>query len=539
MNGLQKGLVSSAISTLLMACGGGGGGATETSSGGGSGGGGGGGSGGGSKALALNQHPAVKTRMISDSQREIEASCKFTQTIGQSQNDGMRIAAVNWLQVVGQGVDDPDTRLVAGKKAMLRIDLLANGNVQRPEQARIHVYDPDTRLCKTDSLSTDSTSDTLPAAIDFKVLDEAYRTVIPASQVKPGMRVYIEFNDSNGRSVVEADQTYRALAPEVVPALKLHVNVIPISYKTPAAGALVMTGSLGDEKELKTLIRRTLPFSQVTVETQRPVEVTLDDMRLVNNANGTSGYYGYASQADALTKAVDMACVAQMPKNLPAGTLTRCVAVLPDNLNLKVDENLTEETFADGLPNNVKDALRLDLDNIRLDRKSPHKLTIIDLGGMGWSNLIMESGQEWPGALFTRSISSVDRDSVATGDKIEVLGPYERTHWLTQPARTLVHELGHTAGLGHASCMVLEHDDARLYADGRLGANGMGYDEYAEYYFSVQGAITKGGLPQFADVMSYCGKEWMSDKGWRLMIDYLGKEREKLPYYAIVPKQAA
>lgn len=531
MNGLQKGLVSSAISALLVACGGGGGGTGAT---------GGAGESTGErdrkgKALALNQHPVVSTRLLSASQREIEGSCKFTQTIGPAQNDGLHIAAVNWLQVVGQGAEDPDTRLVAGKDVTIRVDLLANNaGVQAPSTAKIHIYDAEApaKACRSFRLRT--SPGPVPETANISLLEDAYSARIPAKLVKPGMRAYIQFDDANGRSLAEADLTYRALAPEVVPELKLHLNVIPISYKSPGAWPPVEeTGSLGDEEELKRLVTRTLPFSTVTVETQGPVAVTLDGMEWVVNANGSSGYYGYASQIEALSVQVSEACIKQMPTQLPAGTLTRCVAVLPDNLNLKVDKKLTEETFVAGLPQDVIAQLRVDQDDIRLDRKSPHKLSMIDLGGVGWPNQSIK-GQEWPGALFTRSMSSVDRESVRSGDYLDVAGPYERTHWLSQTARTLVHELGHTAGLDHARCMVLDHFDDRLYADGRLGANGMGYDEYKHYYFSVQGAKTQGGLPQFADVMSYCGKEWMSDKGWRLMVDSLTRERAILPYYGIV-----
>lgn len=92
-------------------------------------------------------------------------------------------------------------------------------------------------------------------------------------------------------------------------------------------------------------------------------------------------------------------------------------------------------------------------------------------------------------------------------------------------ARTLIHEYGHVLSLGHAKCGTTEYPDNwggtyRLYDNGRLGPVAMGFDTrdgLTPYYFadSVTGT-------EFADIMSYCGKEWASDRGYRAVIDYLG-----------------
>ena len=47
---------------------------------------------------------------------------------------------------------------------------------------------------------------------------------------------------------------------------------------------------------------------------------------------------------------------------------------------------------------------------------------------------------------------------------------------------------------------------------------GAGYDSGRGFYFSSRQAGADG-LPQFADLMSYCSKEWPSDRGYRLALD--------------------
>ena len=90
---------------LLSACGGGGGGA-----------------GGGQPASAASEPAPANTSRLATagSQRSIAAACPFSQNIGAARGDGLRIAAVNWLQTVALDPAGGDTRLMAGKSEIGR-----------------------------------------------------------------------------------------------------------------------------------------------------------------------------------------------------------------------------------------------------------------------------------------------------------------------------------------------------------------------------------------------------------------------------------
>lgn len=110
--------------------------------------------------------------------------------------------------------------------------------------------------------------------------------------------------------------------------------------------------------------------------------------------------------------------------------------------------------------------------------------------------------------------------SVSTTDALSVVSPYSRSHWLDFRAVTVAHEYGHLLNLNHAACGGPTDTDARLYPDGRLGG-GAGYDTARSFYFSSQ-RLGSDGQPQFGDLMSYCAKEWASDRGYLAELAYRG-----------------
>lgn len=84
--------------------------------------------------------------------------------------------------------------------------------------------------------------------------------------------------------------------------------------------------------------------------------------------------------------------------------------------------------------------------------------------------------------------------------------------WLTDGAKTFVHEYGHLMSLYHANACSPPQLDSDLYSNGTLGSNGGGYDVDRGFYFD--GA-------SFFDFMSYCNHQWTSDRGYRKMVSFL------------------
>lgn len=113
---------------------------------------------------------------------------------------------------------------------------------------------------------------------------------------------------------------------------------------------------------------------------------------------------------------------------------------------------------------------------------------------------------------YANGLNTILNQSFAATDNLSVTTPYG-ADWLSMGAGVLVHEFGHLMNLGHAACGVTpEPEDVTGYPDGRIGANGGGYDVGRNFYFT-----TAGG--QFADFMSYCpSKNWTADVNYLKVI---------------------
>ncbi|MDZ4387676.1 MAG: hypothetical protein U0998_10885 [Moraxellaceae bacterium] len=296
----------------------------------------------------------------------------------------------------------------------------------------------------------------VPASTNVESLTTAYSVTIPAELVKPNMSVSVLFNDNTGRSVAEANQIYRVLRPVIRPAITETIRVIPIQL-------LTQLGSFSSSQDLSDLITRLYPVTNVNVVVQQPFVLSSG---LISSLIGLLGgtYQGTIGQMQTLLSQLDDHCQSLNGNANNSRTAPKCVALLPSNLIFRPSGSTTSQIVG-----------------------------LAYVGGI---------------TMLTRSISSID-----TG----VTSPYLSGHWIGFDAMTFAHEYGHLLNLDHANCGSPSMLDPRLYSDGRLGG-GAGWDAVKDVYFSSQRQLN--GQPQFADVMSYCGKEWMSDRGYLASLGY-------------------
>lgn len=127
------------------------------------------------------------------------------------------------------------------------------------------------------------------------------------------------------------------------------------------------------------------------------------------------------------------------------------------------------------------------------------------------------------GLAYVGGITMLTQQVLNTDDNT-ITSPYASRHWVNYRALTLSHEYGHLLNLDHAACGGAGGVDPRLYSDGRLNG-GAGWDEARDTYFSST-RLDGNNQPQFADLMSYCGKEWTSDRGYLAAMGYRSASNE-------------
>lgn len=296
----------------------------------------------------------------------------------------------------------------------------------------------------------------VPASLDQATLNTAFVGTIPATMVKPGMGATVQVDDSTGRSATEANQTYRYVQPQVVSIAAQVIKIVPITV----AG---MTGHFTSTDDMAALIKRLYPVSDVTVTMAAPV--SLSSLALTHLTASQGLYVGTLGIMSNALSELDDVCNTLNGVQKTALSSPKCVGLFPDNLTF-------EQTVGSG--------------------------QVVGLAYVGGTTLL------------ANSVVSIDDPSVTD--------PYHGA-WLTSPALTIAHEVGHLFGLNHGNCGGATILDARLYPDGRLDG-GAGYDSLRQLYFSST-KLNPNGTPIFADLMSYCTAQWSSDHGYLAALSYL------------------
>lgn len=412
-----------------------------------------GGGGGGSGATQNKGTLQPGTTLSSDGKsRQVNAPCSFNQTLGTARNDNMRIDRVSWVQTAELDADAGNTRLIAGKLVLARIDLLATGSPAAPSSAYLLVSNANAANCTRINLAGPSR---VPATRDPQTLNSAYSVSIPAPLIQPGVSISVVFDDAAGRAVSEADNIYRVYEMPVHSVLSEMIRVIPISYKG-------QNGSVTSNPDLSALLTRLHPVTTFNLKTEAAFSPPSLDQSILGSLG--SGQESFVTMQAVLSE-LDDECARRNGAQSSARTSPKCLGVFPNNLTFRT---------ATG--------------------------AVVGLAYVGGVSMLTQS--------------------VAATDAFSVISPYSTSHWLDFRAVTVAHEYGHLLNLNHAACGGPTDTDPRLYADGRLGG-GAGHDSARNFYFSSQ-RLSNDGQPQFGDLMSYCAKEWSSDRGYLAELSYRG-----------------
>lgn len=383
--------------------------------------------------------------------------CRTDQTLAAPRNDNLRIDSVRYLQVVEQDAANANATIVSNKVLSLRVDVLANPGTLSPTRATALVFNPASGRCDTFNLSGPNT---IPTQVDNTRLNDAFFVTIPANSVQPGMTITVVFDDNQGRSSAEAARLQRMVVPAIVTGVTETVRVIPLRFNG-------QTG-VANPSSVKSILERTAGVASVNVQTEAPFTP-----RAFNSRGGFLVFQGPEGEFNANTleqalNEVDDVCDQLNGAQSSARSSPKCLGVWPDNVRFTS-------------------------------------------GGLTSSGEIVGVAFVGGKTMMTQSLGGTDIPGI--------ISPYAGTHWLAFRAVTVAHEYGHLLNLNHAACGVSGRTDSRLYSDGRLGNTGAGYDMARGFYFSATQRGANGGR-QFGDIMSYCEKEWPSDRGYVLSASY-------------------
>lgn len=248
------------------------------------------------------------------------------------------------------------------------------------------------------------------------------------------------------------------------------IAVAPVVSETLRIIPLVYQGAPGYvtlPSALADLLRRMHPLSNLTL-TSGEASFAPPSLNGAANRFNFSGQESTQTMSAALAE-LDQECIRRNGSQSSAATSPKCLGVFPDNLSF-------------------------------VSPSDPGR-TVVGLAYVGGIS------------MMTQSVAQVDVNTVTS--------PYASSHWLDFRAVTVAHEFGHLLNLGHADCGGPSGIDSRLHADGRLDG-GSGYDSGRDFFFSSAG--DRGS--SFGDLMSYCSKEWPSDRGYLAALDYRAPTRQ-------------
>jgi len=265
-----------------------------------------------------------------------------------------------------------------------------------------------------------------------------------------------------GVSIVFDDSTGRAASEADSTYRYFLPSVAPAQAETVRIIPLTILGTTAsiNSAHLSAVLTRMHPISSVNVVTTPPLSIlsiTLSNLL-------SSGIASIASMTSVLDE-VDNYCAQLNGSQRSARTAPKCVALFPDTITFRPTSG------------------------------SGQVVGLAYVGGI---------------AMIVQQVLNTDDNTVTS--------PYASRHWMNYRALTLAHEYGHLLNLDHASCGGATGLDPRLYSDGRLNGGG-GWDEVRDAYFSST-RLDANNQPQFADLMSYCGKEWTSDRGYLAELNY-------------------
>lgn len=191
------------------------------------------------------------------------ADFAYTGSTGATLN--LRIESAYVTQAVQR--TDGTVPVVTGRDALVRVFVVANQANSAQPSVRVRIYDGAT-LLQTTTITAPSSS--VPQAMSEGTLASSWNTVVPAANVRAGLRLLADVDPANGIAEAdEADNQWPANGtPHVVPtatAPAFTVRFVPVTV-----GALTGNVVEGNRDNFLITTRRIFPLATVNSEVRAP-----------------------------------------------------------------------------------------------------------------------------------------------------------------------------------------------------------------------------------------------------------------------------
>ncbi len=213
---------------------------------------------------------------------------------------------IPWAYLI-QSVQSPgmDTRLIAGRDALLRVFVVADRDGAFFEPEVVATFFRDGR--RVFEATAERRADLLSVRFDESRLEHSHNAVIPGHALEPGTELVVELRSggiplSEGSSTRFPESGRRAL--EVIRAPPMRLTVVPVLEAVdPDSSALEWVGGIDGTGEQTAPFRNSFPFGEFTARPREPYYTGLDltsdggqwelvlEMELLRAVDGETGYY--------------------------------------------------------------------------------------------------------------------------------------------------------------------------------------------------------------------------------------------------------
>lgn len=238
------------------------------------------------------------TWKVGSNQMTLARPCSISLPLRGPGTGDLRLVSAEWLQVVSQAADDPDTRLAGGKDTLLNLTFTSSTPAP-PPRVSLWVASASGRCQRLEQTAGSAR----PAT------EHSVRLTLPGSLMTPGTRFIAQGNASDRRTAAAHRRLGWSDAPVILPAQTETLALIPLALNGIGRGNL-------PGEPLDRLLLRLYPLARIVTRSESPLTLTAPDSMDLAGLR-------------ALLRQVERHCKTLNGRWVPARTAIKCIGLLP------------------------------------------------------------------------------------------------------------------------------------------------------------------------------------------------------------------